>query len=108
MAAEIWDAAGRLPPVLSSIVIRLFTLPKIDRVEPLGLTLAMVDAAQRNGVTFPFWGHTRGILPECQLNKSVGRLMNRPYYKIMDWLVVAAGRFSSIARDSIFPPFDCI
>lgn len=102
---EIWDAAQVKSscPQLNCERFAVYS-PQDRQVEPLALTLAMVDAAQRNGVTFHFGVTVEGYY----LNTTSGN--QRPSLKIqttnqeanhelpqldVDWLVVAAGLGSS-------------
>ena len=103
---EIWDAAQVKSscPQLNWERMSVYS-PQDRQVEPLALTLALVDAAQRNGVTCHFGVTVEGYY----LNNTSGN--QRPSLKIqttsteanhelpqlenVDWLVVAAGLGSS-------------
>lgn len=94
---EIWDATQlRLRcPHLDCEQSRAVYSPQDRQVEPLELTLAMVDAAQRNGVTFHF-----GVTIEGYLNTTSDQhclkirktsVEDETSVLEVDWLVVAAG-----------------
>lgn len=97
---EIWDAAQLHSncPQLNCETIRAAVYSPQDRqVEPLALTLAMIDAAQRRGVTFHFGVTVEEYLSTTSQNqrsclkiqKTTGQSLE------VDWLVVAAGLGSS-------------
>lgn len=94
---EIWDTAqlkSRCPQLNYKEVTAAIYSPQDRQVEPAALTLALIKAAQHNGVTFHF-----GITVEgCDLNtRSNGglRLKTTKAEQLplleADWLVVAAG-----------------
>jgi glycine/D-amino acid oxidase-like deaminating enzyme len=88
---EIWEAAQ-----LSSICPHLACdtavySPQDRQVEPVALTLAMIEAAQRNGVTFHFGVTVEEYHLIDTSTKSVGTIHESPLLKDVDWLVVAAG-----------------
>lgn len=88
---EIWDAAqvrSRCPQLDCDTAIYS---PQDRQVDPLGLTLAMVDAAQRNGVTFHFGVTLEEYYLSTSSTKSVGVVDKSPLLQDVDWLVVAAG-----------------
>ncbi|MBV9388603.1 MAG: FAD-binding oxidoreductase [Chroococcidiopsidaceae cyanobacterium CP_BM_ER_R8_30] len=97
---EIWDSAqvkSRCPHLVCDAAIYS---PQDRQVEPVALTLAMVDAAQRCGVTFHFGvtaeehhlAITSGGHHLCQIQtKSVEADCEAPLIQDIDWLVVAAG-----------------
>ena len=103
---EIWDAAqvrSRCPQLDCDTAIYS---PQDRQVEPLGLTLAMVDAAQRNGVTFHFGVTLEEYYLSTSSTKIVGAVDESPLLQDVDWLVVAAGLGSLQFLQGIrsFPP----
>ncbi len=97
---EIWDTAqlkSRCPQLNCAATAAIYS-PQDRQVEPAALTLALVKAAQHNGVTFHF-----GVIVEgCDLNTRANqglRLKTRKAEQLplleADWLVVAAGLGSS-------------
>lgn len=91
---EIWDTARlRLScPQLDCERIRAAVYSPQDRqVEPLALTLAMVDAAQRRGVTFHFGvtveEYSQNQRPCLKIQETSGQTSLLE----VDWLIVAAG-----------------
>lgn len=98
---EIWDATqlrSRCPHLDCEQIRSAVYSPQDRQVEPLELTLAMVDAAQRNGVTFHF-----GVTLEEYLNTTSNQRLkirktsveDETFLLEVDWLVVAAGLGSS-------------
>ncbi len=103
---EIWDAAqvrSRYPQLDCDTAIYS---PQDRQVEPLSLTLAMVDAAQHNGVTFHFGVTLEEYYLSTSSTKSVGAVDESPLRQDVDWLVVAAGLGSLQFLQGIrsFPP----
>ena len=103
---EIWDAAqvrSRCPQLDCDTAIYS---PQDRQVDPLGLTLAMVDAAQRNGVSFHFGVTLEEYYLSTSSTKSVGVVDKSPLLQDVDWLVVAAGLGSLQFLQGIrsFPP----
>lgn len=102
---EIWDAAqvrSKCPHLVGDTAVYS---PQDRQVEPVALTLAMVDAAQRNGVTFHFGVSVEGyylsptsenqcLCGQIQI-KRVGATDESHLLQDVDWLVVAAGLGSS-------------
>ena len=91
---EIWDAAQVLsncPQLNSEQITAAIYSPQDRQVDPLALTLAMVDAAQRNGVTFHFGVTVEEYYLTTTSTKSVGAVAQLPLLQDADWLVVAAG-----------------
>lgn len=70
--------------------------PQDRQVEPVALTLAMVDAARRNGVTFHFGVTVEGYHLSTTSTKTVVVVDASPLLQNVDWLVVAAGLGSSL------------
>lgn len=92
---EIWDAAqirSRCPQLDCQTAIYS---PQDRQVEPVALTLAMIDAAQRNGVTFHFGPDVEEYYLSKTSTKSVRAVNESPLRQDVDWLVVAAGNGSS-------------
>ncbi len=98
---EIWDSAQIKASCPDLDCERAIYSPQDRQVEPVALTLAMVDAAKRNGVTFHF-----GVTVEeydlattannqrlCRQikTKRVGATHESPRLQDLDWLVVTAG-----------------
>ena len=91
---EIWDAAQVLsncPQLNSEQITAAIYSPQDRQVDPLALTLAMVDAAQRNGVTFHFGVTVEEYYLTTTSTKSVGAVAQLPLLQDADWVVVAAG-----------------
>lgn len=101
---EMWDLAqlgDRCPQIETSEVTAAIYSPQDLQVNPVALTLALVEAAQQNGVNFHF-GVTVGeydtiSLPNNQYRcrqiqtKSLDKRTKAPILADVDWLVVAAG-----------------
>lgn len=99
---ETWDAAQ-----IRSICPHLdcdtaVYSPQDRQVEPVALTLAMVEAAQRNGVCFHFGVTVEGYHLSTISTKSVGAV-DEPLLQDVDWLVVSAGLGSSSIFQSLKP-----
>jgi len=93
---EIWDNAqlrSNCPHLNCEKIVAAVYSPQDRQVDPVALTLALVDAAQRNGLTFHFgvtveaYDHLRR---QIQI-KSVGAIDESSLLQNVDWLVVAAG-----------------
>ena len=85
---EIWDLdqiSTNCPQInLDKITAAIYS-PQDRQVDPTALTLALVAAAQHNGVTFHFGVNVLEIEPKnCQVKTSNGQID-------FDWLVLAAG-----------------
>jgi glycine/D-amino acid oxidase-like deaminating enzyme len=103
---EIWDAAqvkSRCPHLNCERTTAVYS-PQDRQVDPVALTLAMVDAAQRNGVTFQFGVTVEGYYLDTTLNTqhlslkiktSLEANHEAPLLENVDWLVMAAGLGSS-------------
>jgi len=98
---EIWDSAqvrAMCPEVDCDTAIYS---PQDRQVDPVALTLSLVDAAQRNGVTFHFGVTVDEFYLDTSLNnqhlcrqiqtKRVGATCESLPLQDVDWLVVAAG-----------------
>ena len=92
---EIWDAAQVRSRCPHLDCYRAVYSPQDRQIEPVALTLAMVDAAQRNGVTFHFGALVEGYDLRTISTKSVGAVDESLLIQDVDWLVVAAGLGSS-------------
>lgn len=97
---EIWDTAqlkSRCPQISCEIKAAVYS-PQDRQVEPAALTLALVKAAQHNGVTFHFGVTVEGCDLNTRSNRGL-RLKTTPVEQLplleADWLVVAAGLGSS-------------
>jgi glycine/D-amino acid oxidase-like deaminating enzyme len=98
---EIWDSAQIKAACPDLDCEWAIYSPQDRQVEPVALTLAMVEAAQRNGVTFHFGvtleeydlATTTNNQRLCRQikTKSVGAAHELPQLQDLDWLVVAAG-----------------
>ena len=101
---EIWDAArlkSNCPQIDCERINAAIYSPQDRQVDPVALTLALVDAARRNGVTFHFGVTVDGF---ASLNGGVCHQIQTTSGQInVDWLVVAAGLGSSqlTAKDAI-------
>jgi glycine/D-amino acid oxidase-like deaminating enzyme len=107
---EIWDTAqvrSRCPHLDCDTAVYS---PQDRQVEPVALTLAMVDAAKRNGVTFRFGVTVEEYYLSTISKKSVGAVDESPLLQNVDWLVVAAGLgslqslFQFLKGIQAFPP----
>ena len=99
---EIWDAAqikSRCPQINCEQIQTAVYSPQDRQVDPNRLTLALVEAAKRNGVTFHFGATVTGYdlsstsnnqhcVRQIQL-KSSGE--SQPIIQNVDWLVMATG-----------------
>ena len=93
---EVWDAAklkAVCPQVSNDKISYAVYSPQDRQLNPTALTLALVDAAQRNGVTFKF-GVTVNKTPTSanwcnELETTDGKIT-------ADWFVIAAGLGSSL------------
>lgn len=101
---EIWDAAqlkSRCPQLNCEQITGAVYSPQDRQVNPVALTLAMVDAAQRHGVTFHFGAtveeyylstnsDNQRLCRQIQI-KGIEATDESPRLQDVDWLVVAAG-----------------
>ena len=87
---EIWDAAKvrLLCPQLNCA--QAIYSPQDRQVEPVALTLAMVDAAKRNGATFHFGVTVEEYHLSAVSTNTVG-VTSKPLLQDADWVVMAAG-----------------
>ncbi|MBV8887597.1 MAG: FAD-binding oxidoreductase [Chroococcidiopsidaceae cyanobacterium CP_BM_RX_35] len=115
---EIWDSAqikSRCPDLVCDAAIYS---PQDRQVEPVALTLAMVEAAQRCGVTFHFGvtveAHHLATTSSGQYisrkiqTKSVEADCEAPLVQDIDWLVVAAGLGSVQCLQLMSAGLDCV
>lgn len=101
---EIWDPAqveSSCPQLVSKKITGAVYSPQDRQVDPVALTLSLVDAAQRNGVTFYFGVTVERYYLNTILTRSVGAVAESPLLQDVDWLVVAAGLGSSQSLDSM-------
>lgn len=113
---ELWDVErvrDRCPHLsLNDKVIAAIYSPQDRQVDPTALTLALVDAAERNGVIFEFGVEVEGItqlnsqVSEIQLPSSIA--VNQscgtgilPVIENFDRLIVAAGLGSAAVTASL-------
>lgn len=92
---EIWDIAklqANCPQVDCQNITAAIYSPQDLQVDPVALTLALVDAAERRGVTFHF-GETavNYELNSTESSSTVKQIYTRSHSLAVDWLVVAAG-----------------
>lgn len=101
---EIWDAVKLkkiCPQVDETQIIGAIYSPQDRQLDPTALTLAFVEAAQHNGVTFKFGVNVLGMTPPPLTASREGgekfcQQMETTEGKIAaDWFVVAAGLGSS-------------
>ncbi|MEG4503438.1 FAD-dependent oxidoreductase [Microcoleus sp. F6_B4] len=113
---ELWDVErvrDRCPHLyLNDRIIAAIYSPQDRQVDPTALTLALVDAAERNGVIFEFGAEVEGItqlnsqVSEIQLpssiavNKSCGTGI-LPVIESFDRLIVTAGLGSAAVTASL-------
>ena len=94
---EIWDTAqvqSRCPQLSQEKLIGAIYSPQDRQVDPSALTKALVEAAERNGVTFKFGVGVEGVKSTNPENSAL-RICNQIHTNAepldVDWLVVAAG-----------------
>ena len=100
---EIWDAAkvkSRCPQINCDRLSAAVYSPQDRQVDPVSLTLALVEAAKRNGVSFHFGvtveeydlATTTQHQPRVRQikTKAVG-VEESPLIQDVDWLIVSAG-----------------
>jgi glycine oxidase len=89
---ELWQRDRILsvcPQVMNSRVVGAVYSPQDTQIDPTSLTLALVAAAQRNGVTFR-WGETaKGLIGELASGQACLELETGEF--AADWIVIAAG-----------------
>ncbi len=111
---EIWDKAklkSTCPQLNCQQIQAAIYSPQDRQVDPVSLTLALVEAAKRNGVTFHFGvtatGYDLSLTPDTQnlirhiKTTSVGAVEQSPQIQNVDWLVVSAGLGSLQSLDSL-------
>ncbi len=93
---EVWDVAklrSMCPQVSNDNITGAIYSPQDRQLDPTALTLALVDASQRNGVTFKFGVTVNGSpisANSCnELETTEGKIT-------ADWFVIAAGLGSSL------------
>ncbi|MFB2933930.1 NAD(P)/FAD-dependent oxidoreductase [Aerosakkonemataceae cyanobacterium BLCC-F154] len=102
---EIWDlekVKANCPQLNLERVIAGVYSPQDRQVDPTNLTLALVDAATKNGVNFQFGAEVSGIeslASGWQLKTANGNLE-------FDWLVLAGGLGSSLLTKSLLHQID--
>ncbi|MEG4584292.1 FAD-dependent oxidoreductase [Microcoleus sp. MOSTC5] len=113
---EIWDVErvrDRCPHLyLNDRIIAAIYSPQDRQVDPTALTLALVDAAERNGATFEFGVEVEGItqlnsqVSQIQLPSSITVNMSSgtgilPVIENFDRLIVCAGLGSAAVTASL-------
>jgi glycine/D-amino acid oxidase-like deaminating enzyme len=94
---ELWDAdqvQTHCPQVACSQVAGAIYSPRDRQVDPTALTLALVTAAQQNGVVFHFGSEVHGF--ECgptavEASQTCRYLITPTQAFPVDWVIVAAG-----------------
>jgi len=92
---QIWDAAqvqAKCPELAYGMAVYS---PQDRQVDPVALTLAMVEAAQRNGVNFNFGVTVEEYYLSTTSNHRVVAVNTSSLRQDVDWLVMAAGLGSS-------------
>jgi glycine/D-amino acid oxidase-like deaminating enzyme len=115
---EIWDGAklkSSCPQLNCQQIQAAVYSPQDRQVDPVSLTLALVEAAKRNGVTFHFGvtatGYDLSLTPDSQnlirhiKTTSVEAVEQSPQIQNVGWLVVSAGLGSLQALDSLRSSF---
>lgn len=92
---EIWDSAklqANCPQINCQSILAAIYSPQDRQVAPVDLTLALVDAAKRRGVTFHF-GETAVSykITNAESCSTVKQIETSSHSLAVDWLVVAAG-----------------
>ncbi|MBE9205640.1 FAD-binding oxidoreductase [Nostoc sp. LEGE 06077] len=88
---EIWDTAklkNLCPQVDNDKITGAVYSPQDRQLDPTALTLALVEAAQKKGVTFKFGVNVLNISPKS-IETTAGEIT-------ADWVVVAAGLGSTL------------
>jgi glycine/D-amino acid oxidase-like deaminating enzyme len=99
--------AANYPHLSLEQVIGAVYSPGDRQVDPTALTLAIVAAAERNGVTFDF--NTPVILESFSIQENSGKLahLHMPSETIaLDWLIIAAGLGSASLTANLQNPVD--
>ncbi len=98
---EIWDTAqvhSQCPQLSHNQLVSGIYSPQDRQVDPVALTLALIEAAQQNGVNFNFGVNILGNVSEAgvcrQIQTTVGPLT-------VDWLVVSAGLGSRLLTQEL-------
>jgi glycine/D-amino acid oxidase-like deaminating enzyme len=111
---EIWDTAkieSRCPQIDCQNAIAAVYSPQDRQVDPTALTLALIDAAERNGVNFKFdisveqfWSN---ITPDDNSHEKVCDRIETTAGKIdCDWLIISAGLGSTQITNSLQVPVE--
>ncbi|MBW4620333.1 MAG: FAD-binding oxidoreductase [Cyanosarcina radialis HA8281-LM2] len=111
---EIWDAAeikSRCPQIDCQNAIAAVYSPQDRQVDPTALTLALIDAAERNGVRFkfgvsvePFWSN---LAPDSNSHEAICDRIQTTAGKIdCDWLIIAAGLGSTQITEFLQAPVE--
>ncbi|MCX7594282.1 MAG: FAD-binding oxidoreductase [Fischerella sp.] len=99
---EIWDTTKLIkicPQIDETKIIGAVYSPQDRQLDPTALTLALVEAAQYNGVTFKFGVNALGMTPlstSTEWGEKFYQQLETTEGKIAaDWFVIAAGLGSS-------------
>jgi glycine/D-amino acid oxidase-like deaminating enzyme len=120
-----WDASqvrSRCPQIETPRLVAGIYSPCDRQLDPTALTLALVDAAQQNGVTFQFDAQVKPLLDPRLLEEARDRNPNQKLQAIqvedstqpsspaalipVDWVVVAAGLGSTALTQAAPHPLD--
>ncbi|MGI2904956.1 NAD(P)/FAD-dependent oxidoreductase [Tolypothrix sp. VBCCA 56010] len=97
---EVWDVAKLklvCPQVNNDNITGAVYSPQDRQLDPTALTLALVDASQRNGVTFKFGVTVNGTSTSARTAANSCNQLETTEGKITaDWFVIAAGLGSSL------------
>jgi glycine/D-amino acid oxidase-like deaminating enzyme len=109
---QIWQVdqiRSKCPQLnLEQITAAIYS-PQDRQVDPATLTLALVEAAQRNGVTFQFGVTVDGVksTPSAGTNLGICAQIQTTLGPIeVDWLVIAAGLGSTPLTASLAQPIE--
>ena len=98
---EIWNAAQlqlRCPQLNTEKIVAAIYSPQDRQVDPVALTIALVEAAKHNGVQFHFGVTATGYCfdnAEQQIYLKIENAQLSEQIKEVDWLVIAAGTGST-------------
>jgi glycine/D-amino acid oxidase-like deaminating enzyme len=111
---EIWDIAEiqfRCPHIDCQNAIAAVYSPQDRQVDPAALTLALIDAAERNSVSFkfvvsvePFWSN---LAPDVNSHEAIcDRIETTAGTIDCDWLIISAGLGSTQITNSLQAPVE--
>ncbi|MEX0269939.1 NAD(P)/FAD-dependent oxidoreductase [Leptolyngbyaceae cyanobacterium UHCC 1019] len=101
---DLADLAANYPHLNLEQVIGAVYSPCDRQVDPTALTLALVAAAERNGVSFQF--NTPVILEPASQEANRTFRLHSPKTIELDWLIIAAGLGSAALTTSLQQPVD--